>query len=524
MPKSPINIVWFKRDLRFTDHEPLCRALASDIPTLLVYFFEPSLIAFPDSDVRHWRFVHESLLEMQGRLEDRKGQLYLFHSEVLPVFQAIATAYDIKTIYSHEEIGNGLSFNRDKEVAAFCKHAGILWKETPTNGVIRRLKSRKTWQQRWEATMTREPFFQREGDWNLLELPSDFYTNHQGPELPSSFKTRNPIFQEGGEYWGWKYLKSFIETRHVGYSSLISKPEASRKACSRISPYLAYGNISMRMAHTYTMQHYKSARNKRSLQNFVSRLDWQSHFIQKFEDESRMEFEPVYKAYQALEKNRDEYLIQAWQTGKTGVPLVDACMRCVVATGYLNFRMRAMVVSFFVFNLWQDWRDLAHFLAQCGHESGGFKAVQENLNYSSKGLQGIFGKYFPTLALAEQYARKPEKIAARVYGGRMGNGAEATGEGFKYRGRGYIQLTGKANYMAFDKFVPEDTTNNPDLVATKYPLASAAWFFDTNKLWGICDRGADDATVTAVTKRVNGGTIGLADRIKHFKEYYNLLK
>ncbi len=364
MPKSPINIVWFKRDLRFTDHEPLYRALASDIPTLLVYFFEPSLIAFPDSDVRHWRFVHESLVEMQGRLEDRNGKLYLFHSEVLPVFQALSEAYEIRTIFSHEEIGNGLSFQRDKDVAAFCKQVGILWKETPTNGVVRRLKSRKTWQQRWEATMRSEPFFQREDDWNLVTLPTDFYTSLKGPELPETFRTRNPIFQEGGEYWGWKYLKSFIETRHVGYSSLISKPEASRKACSRISPYLAYGNISMRMAHTFTMQHYKSARNKRSLQNFVSRLHWQSHFIQKFEDESRMEFEPVNKAYQSLEKPRDLALIEAWQTGKTGVPLVDACMRCVVATGYLNFRMRAMVVSFFVFNLWQDWRDLAHFLAR----------------------------------------------------------------------------------------------------------------------------------------------------------------
>jgi deoxyribodipyrimidine photo-lyase len=364
MPKSPINIVWFKRDLRFTDHEPLYRALASDIPTLLVYFFEPSLIAFPDSDVRHWRFVHESLVEMQGRLEDRNGKLYLFHSEVLPVFQALSEAYEIQTIFSHEEIGNGLSFQRDKDVAAFCKRIGILWKETPTNGVIRRLKSRKTWQQRWEATMRSEPFFQREDDWNLVTLPTDFYTSIKGTELPETFRTRNPIFQEGGEYWGWKYLKSFIETRHVGYSSLISKPEASRKACSRISPYLAYGNISMRMAHTFTMQHYKSARNKRSLQNFVSRLHWQSHFIQKFEDESRMEFEPVNKAYQSLEKPRDLALIEAWQTGKTGVPLVDACMRCVVATGYLNFRMRAMVVSFFVFNLWQDWRDLAHFLAR----------------------------------------------------------------------------------------------------------------------------------------------------------------
>ena len=175
------------------------------------------------------------------------------------------------------------------------------------------------------------------------------------------------------------------------------------------------------------------------------------------------------------------------------------------------------------FNITSPLR-LAHFLAQCGHESGGWRATSENLNYSSKGLMGIFKKYFPTLALAEAYARKPEKIASRVYGGRMGNGVEATGEGFKFRGRGYIQLTGKANYMAFDKFVPEDTTTNPDLVATKYPLASAAWFFDTNKLWGICDRGADQGTVTAVTKRVNGGTIGLPDRIKHFNEYYNLLK
>jgi putative chitinase len=167
---------------------------------------------------------------------------------------------------------------------------------------------------------------------------------------------------------------------------------------------------------------------------------------------------------------------------------------------------------------------LAHFLAQCGHESGGFKAVQENLNYGAKGLRGIFAKYFPTDAKALEYERKPEKIANLVYGNRMGNGAEATGEGYKFRGRGYIQLTGKDNYARFDKTVDEDVISNPDLVATKYPLASAAFFFQSNGLWAICDKGADDATVTAVTKRVNGGTIGLPDRLKHFKEYYALLK
>jgi putative chitinase len=165
---------------------------------------------------------------------------------------------------------------------------------------------------------------------------------------------------------------------------------------------------------------------------------------------------------------------------------------------------------------------LSHFLAQCGHESGGFKAVSENLNYSADGLKKIFGKYFPGDTTA--YARNPEKIASKVYANRMGNGDESSKEGFKFRGRGYIQLTGKSNYEGFTKFIGEDCVANPDLVATKYPLASAAFFFDSNKLWSICDRGADDATVTSVTKRVNGGTIGLPDRIKHFKEFYNLLK
>ena len=167
---------------------------------------------------------------------------------------------------------------------------------------------------------------------------------------------------------------------------------------------------------------------------------------------------------------------------------------------------------------------LAHFLAQAGHESGGFKAVNENLNYGAKGLLGIFKKYFPTPEKAALYERKPEKIANLVYGGRMGNGPETSGEGYKYRGRGYIQLTGKDNYKAFDLVVAENITENPDLVATKYPLLSAAWFFHKNGLHKIADKGATDAVVTEVTKRVNGGTIGLPDRLKHFKEYHDLLK
>jgi putative chitinase len=166
---------------------------------------------------------------------------------------------------------------------------------------------------------------------------------------------------------------------------------------------------------------------------------------------------------------------------------------------------------------------LAHFLAQCGHESGGFRATQENLNYSASGLKGIFGKYFKESGLAEAYQRNPQKIASRVYGGRMGNGPESTGDGYKFRGRGYIQLTGKDNYTAFGKAINEDMTANPDKVASHYALLSAAWFFNKNGLHKIADQGSTDAVVTSITKRVNGGTIGLADRIKHFKEYYHLL-
>jgi putative chitinase len=165
---------------------------------------------------------------------------------------------------------------------------------------------------------------------------------------------------------------------------------------------------------------------------------------------------------------------------------------------------------------------LAHFLSQCAHESGGFKAVSENLNYSVEGLKDIFGKYFPG-NLSESYARQPQKIGNRVYADRMGNGSESSGEGFKFRGRGYIQLTGKSNYTKFGKFIGEDTIGNPDLVANKFPLASAAFFFDSNDIWETCDKGSNESTITSVTRRINGGTNGLEDRIKYFNKYYKLL-
>ena len=361
--KQSISIVWYKRDLRFTDHEALFEAQRSGLPVLLLYCFEPSVMHYDDSDPRHWRFVFESLTDMQQKLKFVDAQLFVFHGEVKPVFEALNEHYEVKYLFSHQEIGNGLTFHRDKEIAQFCREHHWQWKEFRTNGITRKLKSRADWDKRWKETMTAFPKMVDEDFRNYVRLDEGFYNQLKGPDLPLEITTRNRNFQEGGETLAWRYLESFLKGRYVNYSKHISKPELSRKGCSRLSPYLAYGNISMRMVYRYTMQHYDQAKNKRALSNFISRLHWHCHFIQKFEDECRMEFENVNRAYDQMVKPRKDEYIRAWQEGRTGVPIVDACMRCVVQTGYLNFRMRAMVVSFFVFNLWQDWRDL-HFLAR----------------------------------------------------------------------------------------------------------------------------------------------------------------
>ena len=363
MIKTAINIVWFKRDLRFVDNEALFAAHNSGLPLLFVYFFEPAVMNYDDADVRHWRFIYESVQDLQAKLNTASSKIYFFHSEVEPVFDELLKRYDINTVFSHQEIGNKLTFDRDLAMKAFFQKNNILWKESQMHGVIRRLKSRQHWDKRWEDVMRAEPKIINEADLKLIQLEDAFYDSVRGENLPECVTNRNKDFQQGGEHLAWRYLDSFVKERYVNYSKHISKPALSRKGCSRLSPYLAYGNISMRMIYQYTNQHYENSKNKRAILNFVSRLHWHCHFIQKFEDECRMEFENVNRAYDVLIKPKNEDYIKAWQEGRTGVPIVDACMRCLVATGYINFRMRAMVVSFFTFNLWQDWREL-HFLAR----------------------------------------------------------------------------------------------------------------------------------------------------------------
>ncbi len=363
MNKREINIIWFKRDLRLNDHEPLYLASQSQFPCLLIYVFEPELMQHHDSDVRHWRFVYQSLQDIQNQMHLLNAKVSIYHHSADAVFEELSKQYTIKTVYSNEETGNALSYARDKRMKQFFDGKGIEWKESYTNGVVRKLKNRSNWEKIWDERMNalvKDPDLQK---LNFV-IPSENVTSKLKLQpLSAVITSDHNAFQKGGESNAWRYLKSFLTERYVNYSKHISKPSLSRKGCSRLSPYLAYGNISMRQVYQETMRLYPQSLHKRALSNFISRLHWHCHFIQKFESDCRIEFENFNRAFDVLEKPFNQQFVDAWERGQTGVPLVDAGIRCLKETGYINFRMRAMLVSFFVFNLWQDWRHL-HALAR----------------------------------------------------------------------------------------------------------------------------------------------------------------
>ena len=351
-----MNVVWFKRDLRLADHAPLAAAIDRGEPLLLLYIVEPTLLRDPHYRGRHWHFIAQSLQAMNHELAELEAQIQVLEGEPVTLLNTLHQSQPIGHLFSHEETGLGVTFERDRQVAAFCAAQGIAWHEYQSNGIQRGRSDRRGWNRAWQRVMSD------------AEIPVDLRVlSRLCQPLPSplegalskrieGWQQHNAAFQCGGAVAGAEVLHSFLEVRGHGYQRHISKPAGSRIHCSRLSPYLAWGNLSLRQAYHALKKRQDRVGWTRALAAFESRLHWHCHFIQKFEMECRMEFEDLNRGYLAHPRRHDPDRLDAWREGRTGYPLIDACMRCLMQTGYLNFRARAMVVSFLTHHLWQDWR------------------------------------------------------------------------------------------------------------------------------------------------------------------------
>ena len=362
--KQKINIVWFKRDFRLEDHAPLQAAIATGLPTLLCAFFEPSLIQTSEYSTRHWRFQFESIACLNNLLAPYQIQLYAFHAEVVSTFQRLQQSYEVVNLFSHQETGLKITYDRDLRVKDFTSKYGIQWKEYRQDGVFRGLKQRSNWDKRWNQDMN-APFIQVDlPGLKGLELSWPDLEQWRGKTLPSVYPKKDPNFQPGGPVYAKRYWDSFLSERVQNYSRHISKPSQSRRSCGRISPYLAFGNISTKTVFQDTINNSFPGNWQNAIENFRARLYWRSHFMQKLESEWEMEFEPLNRALKNIDRTQDQALFEAWANGQTGMPMVDANMRCLQATGWINFRTRAMVTSYATFTLWLDWKMVALHLAQ----------------------------------------------------------------------------------------------------------------------------------------------------------------
>ncbi len=402
-----LQVVWFKRDLRIADHAPLWEASQRG-PVLPLYIIEPALYQAEDYDACHWSFVRESLLELRASLAGLGQPLVVRHGEALNVLRELSP----EAIWAHQETGNGISYQRDRQVRRWARESAIPFTELPSGGVVRRLASRNGWSKVWEDRMAEA----------LVPVPRAL-PPIRGVE-PGVIPTledlglgrdRRAYGQRAGESAGHETLGSFISHRGLRYHAELSSPATAEASCSRLSPYLAYGNLSTRQVIQAARE---AGRNleltkrpedvgsfRKALRAFDARMHWRCHFMQKLEDEPRIEFENFSRAYDGLrEPHWNEEYFTAWKEGRTGYPLVDACMRMLASTGWINFRMRAMLVSFASYHLWLHWRKTSLHLARL------FTDYEPGIHYSQMQMQsGTTGIntlriYSPIKQLADQDA------------------------------------------------------------------------------------------------------------------------
>lgn len=357
-----LSLVWFKRDLRVADHPALVAAAARG-RVLPVYIVEPALWAQPDASARQWGFVAECLADLRRDLAAQGQPLLIRVGDAVEVLARFRAKTGFSHIFSHEETGNDWTYARDRRVAAWAREQGIEWQELPQTGVVRRLAGRDGWAARRDAFMAQPP----------LPAPALTPVAEGTGAIPTArslkLEDAGGIFrQQGGRQPGQQLLDSFLEQRGQHYRRAMSSPVNAERGCSRLSPYLAYGALSARIVVQATESVKPRWRGQPewgpSLRSFEARMAWRDHFIQKLEDEPALEYRALHPAMEDLRAAPDPAHLAAWQRGETGLPFVDACMRYLHATGWLNFRMRAMLVSVAAYHLWLDWRATGPFLAR----------------------------------------------------------------------------------------------------------------------------------------------------------------
>ena len=371
MERDAIHLVWLKRDLRLSDHLPIWEASRSGA-TVVMYVFEPKLWAMPEMDRVHFDFIAQSLEELSEKLRAIGGRLAIRVGELPDVFAELTSKFDIAGLYSHEETGNQFTYDRDRTVARWARHLGVTWKQYPQNGVVRPLKSRNGWAEIWHKRMT-APITPTPAS---MVIPSDFDWGRipQGSDLGLSSKQSQDL-QKGGQSQAVQTLQSFLTRRGVNYRKGMSSPVTAPDDCSRLSPYLAWGCLSMKSTYQELLAREEELREAPvgsidsrwlgSLKSFSSRLAWHCHFMQKLEDEPTLEFENISRVYDGLRENDfNQERFEAWQSGNTGYPMIDACMRALAQKRWINFRMRAMLMSFASNHLWLHWRPTAVHLAK----------------------------------------------------------------------------------------------------------------------------------------------------------------
>ncbi|WP_294621105.1 FAD-binding domain-containing protein [uncultured Roseovarius sp.] len=361
---SDLAICWFKRDLRITDHAALQLA-ARHGRVLPLYILEPSLWQGNDASGRQYGFLLECLKDLRQDLAGVGAELTIRVGDAVEILEDLRRKHRVTHLLSHEETGNQWTFERDLRVADWAKGQGVQWTELPQSAVVRRLKTRDTWQSR------RDKFVRQ----MTIAAPTALAgPNEPSDEVPQAaalgLRDHCPERQSGGRQAALKTIHSFLMERGRNYRTAMSSPLEGAQACSRISPHLAFGTLSVREATQAGLRRSSEVKGARdgwsgSMKSFQSRLAWRDHFIQKLEDQPDLENRCLHPAYEALRPTEpDKARLEAWSTGTTGLPFFDACMRSLSATGWLNFRMRSMVMAVASYHLWLDWRATGPVLAR----------------------------------------------------------------------------------------------------------------------------------------------------------------